>query len=307
MFKETTIAFSGHNIKWYAVLAVESFLLLYPDMRKNIVWFDDESTDGTKDELEKRGIKVITWSESAKKAFADMAGTGIFTDHTQKLSTRVCYIMRDIMEQVETKYIMFNDGDVAFKKGGFLEEYFECIKQGYKIVADKEFSNYPAFHHDRIKNCKKFDYYCRFVQDSPYNEGYFVSPRVHLLHTFMDLEYFKSINLLGDALEPEVIEVMMGGLVDTGTDFYHKIVDLNIPAKWIDSSKVLDIITHWGWLSSANRDTVKDNANSLRDQEKEIKLKMESEGISEIARKIGVHPLRIAQSLRATKGKSQWL
>ena len=56
-----TIAFSGYNIKDFAILAIESFLLLNPDMRKNIVYFDDESTDGTKEELESRGIRVITW------------------------------------------------------------------------------------------------------------------------------------------------------------------------------------------------------------------------------------------------------
>ena len=68
ILNDITILFSGYNIKWLAVLAIESFLYFNPDLRKNVVYFDDESDDGTKKELKSRGIRVITWLPQIKKS-----------------------------------------------------------------------------------------------------------------------------------------------------------------------------------------------------------------------------------------------
>lgn len=306
MFKETTVAFSGHNIKWFAVLATESFLKFYPQMRENVVYFDDDSTDGTREELEKRGIKVITWSDEIRSGFQKLLDERFFDDFTQTVSSRVCFIMTDIMKQVNTKYLLMNDGDVVFKKGGFLEGYFEKFKEGNKIVGHKEFPLFDKYELDNLKDKKRFEYYTRFVIQSPEVPSKLASPRVHLLHTMIDLDYFKEINILGDDLTPENIEMMYGGIVDTGTDFYHKVVDNNIPAYWIPTEYVYKILLHWGWLSSANRDSDYLNANSVRNHIQEMEDILYKHGIQKLARELGIHPMKLIQSFKKTRGKSIW-
>lgn len=306
MYEDTTVAFSGHNIKWFAVLAIESFLLHYPGMRSNVVYFDDDSTDGTRAELEQRGIKIITWSPSIRGEFQALLDRGFFKDCTQTLSSRVCFIIKDIMEQVKTKYLLINDGDVVFKKGGFLENYFMWFGEGNRLVAHEEFSRFPKVYYEVTEGLKRYEYYKRFVVPSPFAEGFLCFPRVHMMHAMLDLEYFKSIDLLGDDLTPEFLEMNLGGFVDTGTDFYHKIADRNIPVKYLSSSEVYDILHHWSWISSANRCSGRENRNCFRNQTEEIRNALYKDGLYEIAREAGVHPMKLITSFENTKGKSRW-
>jgi accessory colonization factor AcfC len=52
---------------------MESLLYFYPDIKNNIVVFDDDSNDGTKEWLENNNINRITWKyfdyEDIKKLY----------------------------------------------------------------------------------------------------------------------------------------------------------------------------------------------------------------------------------------------
>lgn len=199
-----------------------------------------------------------------------------------------------------------NDGDVVFKKGGFLEKYFEGFKEGYKIIGHQEYSIFPEHHFELIEGKKLATYYKRFIRELPEFPNKICAPRIHLMHTILDLDYFKSIDMLGDRLDKDVFAVMYGGLVDTGTDFYHRIVDNDIPLKWVEDSYVREILLHWGWLSSGNRDTKKLNANSSRNQVQEIEDVLYKEGLQKLTRELGIHPMKLVQSYKKTQNKSIW-
>ena len=210
------------------------------------------------------------------------------------------------MEYVDTKYLLINDGDVVFKNGGCLEACFKMIEEGYKIVSHKEVSDFPAMHMNKLRErgCKNIEYYSRFVEPVAGRKDRLCCPRVHLMHTFLDLEYFKQIYLLGDDLSPDVLKIMCGGLVDTGSDFYHKLYDRKIPIGWLNHFDVVKYLVHWGWLSSANRDKVNDNENCYRNQIAEMENHLYNQGIQDVARKVGIHPMKLVQSFKKTKGKS---
>ena len=279
-----TIAFAGFNMRHFAVLAIESFLYHYPELRSNIVFFDDNSTDKTVKDLQRRGIKVITWRPELFNQYMKLKNEGYLTCTTKIMSSRVCYIMREIMEQVETKYLLMSDGDVIFLKGGFLEGYLKNLNNSdTKIMFHEEHSMYPGLTLENLKgiNDKQLEYYQRYqiiyteevgpnFTQKEIDSKVYGSRRVHLLHAIMDLEYFKKIDMLGDRLTKDTFDLMDGGLVDTGTDFFHQLMDEKIPFEMIEHEKVIDILIHWGWISSSNRDVDKNNQNSRRNQTKEI-------------------------------------
>lgn len=321
-FKDTTVAFTGHNIKWFAKLAIESFLFYYPKMRDHIVYFDDDSTDGTKEELEKSGIKVITWTKKNKDTFLDMINKNIIKEGLPILPIRVSFIMKDLFEQINTKYVFVSDGDVVFKEGNFLEKYFKDLEEGYKIVTTKGHCFFDEEVKERIINDKDVgDFYKKFILKTKMKhlrnysipeeekrlsllEYPYCTERVQFLQTLMDLEYFKSIDIVGDTLIPEVLEVYDGCILDTGTDFYCRIVDKDVPIKWIDYNYLIKHIYHWCWLSSANRDTSKFLDKDYRNFIGEMERVLFDEGLGEIAKIIGITPMKLINSFSETRGKS---
>lgn len=307
---DITVAFAGFNMRHFAVLAIESFLLHYPEMRDNVVFFDDKSTDRTVDDLQRRGIKVITWTEKWYNEYMNLKDSNYFDSTTQIMSSRVCFIMREIMEQVETKYLLMSDGDVVFKKGGFIEGYIdEFNNTDHKIIFHEEHSIYPGLVMSSLDgiNDKQLEYYRRYeslylgnpdpnFNKSELDSGVYSSMRVHLLHTIMDLDYFKSIDMLGDRLIKDTFDLMYGGLVDTGTDFYHQIMDRGVPFGVISNEFVFGDLVHWGWISSSNRDVDKKNLNSRRNQFKEIESVINTPEMKDILRRTDINPMKIMRT-----------
>ena len=307
MLENTTIAFSGFNMRYFAVVAIESFLLHYPEMRKNIVYFDDNSTDKTVKDLERRGIKVISWSEKAKKGFNQWVEKDYFNNVTQNLSTRVSYIMNDIMEQVDTKYLFFSDGDVIFKKGEFLEKYLEDILDVNLVFHEEssayDFENKENMKKEAIQNGfeESLKYYEKYEFISKEKENTYNSLRFHYLHSLVDLSYLKENNLMGDRLDKRNIDVMHGGIVDTGTDFYHRMMEHGIKYKTIDHEYVFRTIYHFGWISSSNRDIDLQNANSVRNQVQEIKNILSEKEIENVLRRINIKPIMLVNSYETSQ------
>lgn len=242
-----TVAFSAYNILEYLKLSINSFLDLYPELKPNLLVFDDESTDGTKEWLEKEGIRRITWSEEYKQE-RDLH----YSAGDTSLIYRVGLIMNDIFSQVKTKYLLLNDGDVVFIDP-FLERYEALISLNYKVILCKDKHGKEILDDDRysiFKNKLKYE-----ILISP-NEKYLF--RAHQFHGLYDLEYLKSKNILHDRVfNPwvEQAQSLTPPISDTGLDFLYLLEEQKI--KYYDLeylSFLLDNpIYHFGFISSQRR------------------------------------------------------
>ena len=311
MIENITIAFSGFNIKDFAILAMESFLLQYPEMRNNIIYFDDNSTDGSVEAIRDNGIKVITWTDYWENKYLKYK-RDLLRNSTQEASARVCFIMREIMEQTHTKYLLINDGDVVFLEGGFIEKYMEQFRAGSKIVFREEKSVYPKTSSIRDgEACPEvYEYYKKYETDiKPNNNrlmqeeiegGVCCAPRAHMLHIAIDLDYLKSIDMLGDRLNEHTFILMNGGLVDTGTDFYHRIKENNTPCSYISNEELFKTILHWGWLSSSNRISM-NNHNLRRDFLEELKRKLNRPRMKLILSRLNIDYRKMIESYMENK------
>ena len=105
----TSFVFSGHNIKFFAVLAMESFARRCKVNKKQIIYFDDFSTDGTKEELEKRGFSVITWDKEIYDKFSN-------SEFKENLEVRIDQIILSATKTVHSRYLCFIDGDIFCHK-----------------------------------------------------------------------------------------------------------------------------------------------------------------------------------------------
>lgn len=179
-YKNLTILFSSYNIKTYLQEAIESFLKLYPNLKNNIVIFEDESNDGTLEWLRENNIKTITWSKSIRN---------LIKEQGKHSSTFYCnMILNDAMLQIKTKYLFISDGDVIFYNK-FLENYFELIKNnnvvGFLLKEDLTQNLKKSAIDDKI------DLY--FFEDS-----YFRLWQGHLL---LNLKFLKENNIFYDTFD----------------------------------------------------------------------------------------------------------
>ena len=238
-----TITFSGHNIRENIQLAVESLLEFHPEVKKNIVVFDDDSTDGTKEWLKKNNIKRITWSEEKRKELRDFNKESI-------LSYWNDVMIQDIMNQVKTKYILINDGDVVFLKK-FLENFAKKIDDYKALLVISRFTDAILKERCPFKSLQKYkiinDYYDQFS-------------RVHIFHGLLDLEFFKKENIYFDDIKDKEVaqslqsndRIINGPFGDGGLDFLYQLLSKNIAfydLKYWDNFEN-NHIYHLSWRSS---------------------------------------------------------
>ena len=292
---DLTIIFSGYNIKWIACLAIESFLQLYPKLRSNVLYFDDESTDNTCQELEKRGVRCITW-KYYKEDFLRFFDSDLCIDNHHAMCVRCLFIIKDILKQCSSQYVLVSDGDVVFLKGGFLEYYCECFSNGAKVVAHLECAKSPNIGgNDNSK----------FMELIKHEDGFVRYPRIHFMHTALDVGYFKEIGLIGDGISQDILSAMTGHIADVGSDFYYEVKKRNIPSIFKDYKFINGILHHWGWLSSSNRSSVYLNPNSARSHLTEIMdvLYGDKKGILNICQAVNIDPMDLIDSYCNTKSK----
>jgi hypothetical protein len=243
---DLTITFSGHNIKDYLILAIESFLYFYPDFKNNVLVFDDNSNDGTREWLDENNIKWITWNRY-KKMYEDEDNLAINTYTNGHIDTclKCVLIVNELMEEANTKYIFVNDGDVCFLKDGILENYYNLIQE-HKIIAPA--CAYPNILFSKPENeihesLKKYKILYNKDWPSTYK---FVRISPH--HMFFDLEYFKSLGIKFDDLTNPEYYRYYGTYFDNGHDFYYNILVNNIPHLLLPYD--LDYFLHFSWISS---------------------------------------------------------
>ena len=260
---DLTISFSGYNIKTYLQLAIKSLLYFHPEVKECIVVFDDNSTDGTKEWLKEYGIKRITWSGKYDDIIRDYDKK--YPNYGVCLSYYNNIMVREIMEQTSTKYLMINDGDVVFFNK-FLNTFFEKIKiyKGLFILGGYE---------SIMLNDNRYDQY-----NLLYKNG--MLHRVHLYNSFFDLDYFKEIDLLFDDIYDELyIDALTKHVVyikekdiysmyaDGGINFLYQLYSKNINFYTIchSSLKKSDYIYHFGWRSSFEKQKIIHNTNYINE------------------------------------------
>lgn len=206
-YQELTISFSGYNIKENLEIAINSFLKLYPFLKSNIIVFDDNSNDGTKEWLEEKGIKRISWTSYKE-----------FAKEVEFISTTLyCnLIVREIIDQTKTKFLMMNDGDVIFYDY-FLDKYKNLI-QDYYILA-------PIGGEDLTDNLRNAALQDRInLITDPNQKIYF---RIWQGHLMLNLEELKNREIYYD---PLLLEYYIDNFqIDSGANFLYEVVQKEIP------------------------------------------------------------------------------
>ncbi|MFW6008770.1 MAG: glycosyltransferase family 2 protein [archaeon] len=188
-YKDLTIAFSGQNIKHYLILAIESFLYFYPNLKDNIIVFDDNSTDGTREWLEEKSIKTITWSNYTKHYFEGSKKIAK-KNNKDNSATKISLIFKEIMYQTKTKYLLLCDGDVIFINNGFVEYFYNIVKDYNIIVPIKQY---------KLKSKKSIDIYSKYPTQLQINkDGQFYIKGAWSYFSFYNINFLKKYNLLYD-------------------------------------------------------------------------------------------------------------
>ena len=276
----------------------------YPSLRDNIIYFDDTSTDGTREELEKREIRVVTWSSESAFERDKMLNSLKIINNVGYISARVSFIISEIINNTTTDKLLILDGDTVTLSDKLLGDYYKELEFSNIVslityngaleleIANKDFDSIKPMH----------EYYQRFRYfDKDSNEVFY--PRIHFLTTFLNLTSLKSKNIRGDRLEYSYLECMNGYIVDTGTDLYHQLMDNNIkPLRINDISKY---IYHWTWVSSSTRVSESSSTDMFSQSIQNILSECNSDKLKCILDKVNITPLQLTRQLRLTQNKSK--
>jgi len=257
IIKNTTFVLSGHNIKWFAVLGLESLIKQSRLDRSQVLYFDDFSTDGTREELESRGIKVISWDKAIFRNFKHSV-------LREDLCVRVDQIITCICRQIETKYVCVLDGDTAYSgdiasfildkamEDGIMPDFF-----GISRAALTHHDNYPFLERNIWQNYMWFD-------ATKLNNAGVTSNSLSEIQSYYDVA---GADIFND-------------MYDTGVVFYNNLMKTDAVMKLVEYipgvqssdnewvSSILKISNHLGWLSSSMRDDKMFSGDWIRHKEK---------------------------------------
>lgn len=276
ILENTIFAFSGHNIKSFAVLAVESLILRCNVDRKQIVFFDDMSTDGTKEEFEKRKVKVITWDE---KIYNDFANSSLSKD----LTVRVDQIVNSIFSQVCSKYICLLDGDTAYFDDAVDFMLNEIIDHEY--TSGKEFDILGLVKgKDGPNSTAREDIGWQIWQNYTWvrNEtlGKYLQIPVQDIEDLRDKHGDGDFNNLYDTGTFIYYAVRKGGY----NNIYHEYAGAR--DRWHEELQKKSV--HLGWLSSSMRNDIY-FGGSWDEQMKEIEKFLDREDTKALCSEVGLH------------------
>ena len=222
--KHITIQFTSLNIKPFLQLQIYSFLNFYPELRDNIVVFDDNSTDGTKEWLESKHIKIIEWDyyKQTIKDLLDVSKSG--TLHKSCVSHS--YMIKELLHQVNTKYLFVIDQDLITFNSGWLEKFYD----------KQERTGQVSIMHNRYYSSKLFTenwedglteeeikYYSQFkdlvINDLKDNDNNIAIKSADLSFTLFNVEKLREHNLYFDEDNINFYKKIGVGYVDTGMSF----------------------------------------------------------------------------------------
>ena len=199
--KDLTISFSGYNIKGFLELAIMSFLRHHPDLRENIVVFDDESTDGTKEMLERIGVRRTSWMNE------EYINSPI---RRKNITVRVNMITTELIEQCQTKYLLNFDGDLYFRKNIVNEMLLMAERGKYDGIFALDHSNTDGFSINPIIVKYASNYTWEGKGMKKYWNGFL----------FMDVQKFISHGIKYDRLDNKVYNDYLNICIDSGVDFW---------------------------------------------------------------------------------------
>ncbi len=219
ILNDVTVLFTGYNIKPFAILAIESFLLHNPQLRKNVVFFDDESTDGTREELEARGIKIITWLPQIKKKFDEFEKATLGTYHVIScLPQRCSFINYCAAMQIKTRYLFISDGDIVYFNNFFLH-CVDKFAQSNCLIAGSTASIPIDIDMSVIEYLEVLDKGGFLIK----TEKGFERVKIYPNQMLLDIKELKNRGIMFDninAIHP---------YDDTGHDFYRQLIQHQIP------------------------------------------------------------------------------
>ncbi|MFW6007910.1 MAG: glycosyltransferase [archaeon] len=223
-----SVVFLNRNVKNYLILAIKSFLHFYPELKNNIIVFDDDSVDGSVDWLKKENITILSPSKNIK--FKHSHGT------------RVGLVVNNLLNQIQSKYLFISDSDVAFKQKDFLLNYMGNIDK-YKVFARKIIQKISK---RELK--EKYEEYKILVNQEDYEKSELDNriniPRIPQYHIFCDLEYLKQYNIHYH------IKRFNDNRFDNGHEFLYQLIKNNISHKVISKEDENKIITHFGFITA---------------------------------------------------------
>lgn len=259
-----TVFFSGHNIKEIAWLAIASLIRYVPELKSNIVYFDDTSTDGSREFLESKGVKVITWNNYAKYTDFKEWYESTFSEELTSIpafSPRNALICREMVERCTTKYCLINDGDVIYLSDYAIKQALDAFENGNLIysVVDVTICNFSRTKDKIIKYCKGFKYAENMVNYSCKEDLYkdFESSRCRLFFTAFDLDTLRKVgrwDLTHDGTDNNTLAMINGDVTDGGGDLYYKLIRSSIKYKTEKYDNLFaDELIHIAWASTSTR------------------------------------------------------
>lgn len=226
-----TIAFTVYNSLNFLKLAIFSFIEKYPEYKKSILVFDDDSTDKTKEWLDREKIKHTTWNSFTYVRNMDIYKKFLKLNSASSinLSLRNSFMVSNLLSQISSKYVLLNDADIIFLKPNFLEEYSNIVQNNIKIIAPIEHTGYNWGLNKHIPEKNIPSYLGKYNILYNYNNDTMI--RFHFCHALIDLDYFKSQNLLFDDITDSMFikHCLNRTILETGSGISYEIFSRKIP------------------------------------------------------------------------------
>lgn len=247
---DITVSFGGHNIKHFVVLAVKSFIYFYPELKDNIIYFDDESTDGTQGELEKLGVRVITWNNHYTKVMEEVY------KHSGMIENSIRASLSNIIitENCKTKYLCMFDGDVIFKRRGIIEHLFN--KKTEESVGCFEIERFIGVmdNETRVKIKKEIMEDLVKYTKLEIIEKSIRANRFYMYSCLIDIENIHKYDIKVDYDEMDFLINLNGNFYDTGSGFFIEAEKRGINYDKITYHSCLRYLNHFHWGSSLMMD-----------------------------------------------------
>ncbi len=224
--RNVTIQFTSRDIKPFLQLQIYSFLTFYPDLKDNIVVFDDDSTDGTREWLESENINIIGWDcyKERINTLLDVEKSG--TLHKSCVSHS--FMIKELMRQITTKYLFVIDQDLITLSPGWLEKFYNKQEKTGQVSIMNNRTYSTKLFTDNWENGltdDEIEYYSQFkellidegkTKDNDLNN---IIKSADLSFTLFNLQKIRENELFFDDDDIQFYKKIGVGYVDTGISF----------------------------------------------------------------------------------------
>lgn len=235
-------------------MAIRSFLMHYPELKDNIYYFDDESTDGTVELLSKLGVNRISWEKDLKNKYTNYFESGVIERDGQCLMLRCDYIFKSCIKHCQTKYALLLDGDTVTMSDTFLQEY---VSNNNVINGVYGYMHTPVDYMEKYGIPRYEDFKVLLESEEiHYTEelgfDYVKHLRFHPYHIFIDMERLGDVSQIYRNLDDlGYMELFKRQYIDVGADLLLHCMQNDLKYSMIYPD---EFVHHWTWVSSCIRD-----------------------------------------------------